>query len=106
VTVDAMKSATILMEFYLGEALRLSNVQPQHEQAELAMMLWTWLTQRGKRHITLMEMTQYGPHKLRKVQTLRMLMNVLTEHYLVRSVPDGMVEYNGKKRREAWEVRL
>lgn len=45
-------------------------------------------------------------HKLRKVQTLRMLMNVLGEHYLVRSVPVGMVEYNGKKRREAWEVRL
>jgi hypothetical protein len=106
VTEDAMQHAAILMEFYLGEALRLSNVQPQHEQAELAMMLWTWLTQRGKRYITLSEMTQYGPRKLRKAQTLRMLMNVLGEHYLVRPVPDGIVEYNGKKCREAWEVRL
>ena len=106
VTVDAMKSATILMEFYLGEALRLSNVQPKHEQADLAMMLWTWLAQRGKRYVTLPEMAQFGPAKLRKAQTLRMLMNVLSEHYLVRPVPDGMVEYNGKKRREAWEVRL
>jgi hypothetical protein len=35
-----------------------------------------------------------------------MPMNVLAEHYLVRPVPDGMVESNGKKRREAWEVRL
>jgi hypothetical protein len=106
VTEDAMTRAAALMEFYLGEALRLSNVQPQHTQAELAMMLWTWLSQRGKRHITLMEMTQYGPHKLRKAQTLRMLMNVLGEHYRVRPVPDGMVEYDGKKRREAWEIRL
>jgi hypothetical protein len=106
VTEDAMQRATVLMEFYLGEALRLSNVQPQHEQADLAIMLWTWLTQRGKRHITLSEMAQFGPAKLRKAKTLRMLMNVLSEHYLVRPVPEGMVEYNGKKRREAWEVRL
>lgn len=106
VTVDAMKSATTLVEFYLGEALRLSNVQPQHEQADLAMMLWIWLTQRGKRYVTLPEMAQFGPAKLRKAQTLRMLMNVLAEHYMVRLVPDGMVEYKGKKRREAWEVRL
>jgi len=51
-------------------------------------------------------MAQSGPGKLRKAQMLRMLMNVPGEHYLVRPVPDGMVEYNGKKRREAWEVRL
>jgi hypothetical protein len=51
-------------------------------------------------------MTRYGPHKLRKTQTLRMLVNVLDEHYRVRPAPDGMVEYNGNKRREAWEVRL
>ena len=105
-TEDAMQRAAILMGFYLGEALRLSNVQPQHEQAELALMLWTWLTQRGKRHITLPEMAQYGPAKLRKAKTLRMLMDVLAEHYLVRRVPVNMVEYNGKARSEAWEVRL
>jgi len=84
VTEDAMRRAAILMEFYLGEALRLSNVQPRHEQAELATVLWTWLLQRGKRYITLPEMAQLGPGKLRKAQTLRVLMNVLGEHYLVR----------------------
>jgi hypothetical protein len=41
------------MKFYLYAALRLSNVQPQHEHAELAKMLWTWLIRCGKRHITL-----------------------------------------------------
>jgi hypothetical protein len=106
VTEDAMRRAAVLMEFYLGEALRLSDVQPQHEQAELTLTLWTWLSQRGKRYITLPEMAQFGPAKLRKAQTLRMLMEVLAEHYLVRRVPDGMVEYAGKPRREAWEVRL
>jgi hypothetical protein len=106
VTEDAMQRAAKLMEFYLGEALRLSNVQPQHEQAELAKVLWTWLVQRGKRYITLPEMAQFGPGKLRKAQTLRTLMNVLGDHYMVRPVPENTVEYEGKKRREAWEVRL
>lgn len=106
VTEDAVSQASILMEFYLGEALRLSEVQPQHEQADLAMVLLNWLVARGKRHVTLAELAQYGPAKLRKAKTLRTLMDVLAEHYLVRRVPDGMVEYAGKARREAWEVRL
>lgn len=106
VSEDAMHQAAIMVEFYLSEALRLSDVQPQHERGEQALVLWGWLVQRGKRHITLPELAQYGPAKLRKAQTLRSLMEVLAEHYLVRSVPDGLVEYAGKSRREAWEVRL
>jgi hypothetical protein len=106
VSEDAMGRAAILMEFYLNEALRLSDVQPHHEQAELALMLWTWLLQRGKRCVTLSELAQLGPNKLRKTQTLRSLMEMLADHYLVRRAPDGMVEYNGKVRRDAWEVRL
>jgi hypothetical protein len=51
-------------------------------------------------------MAQFGPGKLRKAQTLRMLMDVLAGHYLVRRVPDYMVEYGGYKRREGWELRL
>jgi hypothetical protein len=106
VSEDAMGRAAVLMEFYLGEALRLSDVQPQHEQAEQALMLWNWLLLRGKRYMSLPEMAQFGPAKLRKAQTLRFLMDVLADHYLVRRVPEGMVEYAGKTRREAWEVRL
>jgi Protein of unknown function (DUF3987) len=106
ISEDAVSQASILMEFYLGEAMRLAEVQPLHEQAELALVLWNWLAARGKRHVTLTEMAQYGPAKLRKAQALRSLMAVLEEHYLVRRVPDGMVEYAGKPRREAWEVRL
>jgi hypothetical protein len=106
VSENAMGRAAILMEFYLNEALRLSDVQPHHEQAELALMLSTWLLLRGKRYVTLSELAQFGPNKLRKTQTLRSLMEVLADHYLVRRAPDGMVEYNGKVRRDAWEVRL
>ena len=101
-----MQRAAVLMEFYLGEALRLSGVQPQHEKADQASVLWAWLAQRGKKHITLPELTQHGPNKLRKAETLRSLMGMLTDHYMVRVGPGDTVVYDGKARREAWEVRL
>jgi hypothetical protein len=82
------------------------EVQQLHEQAGLVLLLWNRLGAQGKRHITLTETAQYGPAKLRKAQTLRTLMDVLTDHYQMRRVPEGAVKYAGKARREAWEVRL
>ena len=102
---EAMQRAAVLMEFYLGEALRLSGVQPQHEKADQASTLWAWLSMRGEKHITLPELTQHGPNKLRKAETMRSLMCVLRDHYLVRAVPADTITYDGRARREAWEVR-
>ena len=105
VSEEAMQRAAVLMEFYLGEALRLSGVQPQHEKADQASTLWAWLSMRGEKHITLPELTQHGPNKLRKAETMRSLMCVLRDHYLVRAVPADTITYDGRARREAWEVR-
>jgi len=33
-------------------------------------------------------------------------MAVLVEHYMVRKLPDDTVMFDGKARREGWEVRL
>lgn len=106
VSEAAMEQAVIVVKYFLGEALRLSGAQPQHEKAEMAVLLWNWLQQRGKRHISLPELVRYGPTKLRKADTMRHTMDVLAEHYLVRPVPDGTVVFEGKRRQEAWEVRL
>ena len=106
VTEDAMQRAAVMTEFYLGEALRLSGVQPLHEKSDQAALLWGWLAQRNKKHVSLPELVQFGPAKLRKAESVRSVMDVLTDHYMVRKVPDGMVEFDGKARREAWEVRL
>ena len=106
ITEDSMQRAAVLTEFYLGEALRLSGVQPQHEKTDQAASLWGWLASRGKRYITLPELVQFGPSKLRKADAMRSALDLLAEHYMVREVPDHTVEYMGKARREAWEVRL
>ena len=106
VTEEAMQRAAIGVEFYLGEAERLAGVQPLHEKSEQASTLWGWLGMRGKKYISLTELVQFGPAKLRKAETMRSVMDVLANHYMVRKVPDGFVEYDGKGRREGWEVRL
>lgn len=106
ITEDAMQRAAEVLEFYLDEALRLSGVQPLHERSDQAALLWAWLTQRGKQQISLPELVQFGPAKLRKAEAMRSVMDVLADHYMVRRVPDGMVQFDGKGRREGWEVRL
>ena len=106
VTEEGMQRAALCVEFYLGEALRLAGVQPLHEKSDQAATLWAWLAKRGKRHISLPELVQKGPLKLRKADAMRNVMDVLADHYMVRKVPDGMVEYDSKSRKEGWEVRL
>ncbi|WP_448172283.1 YfjI family protein [Rhizobacter fulvus] len=106
VSEEAMQRAAKLIEFYLDEALRLAGVQPLHEKSESASLLWSWLVAHGKRHVTLPELVQYGPKKLRKADTMRSTIDVLRDHYMVRKVPEGLVEFDGRARKEAWEVRL
>jgi len=101
-----MQRGAVMTEYYLAEAMRLAGVQPLHEKSDQATVLWSWLAQRGKRHISLPELVQFGPAKLRKAESMRSVMDVLADHYMVRKVPDGFVEYDGKGRREGWEVRL
>ncbi len=106
VTEDAMQRAALVLEFYLGEALRLSGIQPMHEKSDQAAQMWGWLVLRGKRFISLPELVQFGPAKLRKADAMRSVMDVLADHYKVRKMTADTVEYDGKPRREGWEVRL
>lgn len=89
VSEEAMQRAALCGEFYLGEALRLAGVQPLHDKSDQAAMLWCWLALRGKRYISLPELVQFGPAKLRKADTMRNVMCVLADHYMVRKVPDA-----------------
>jgi hypothetical protein len=106
VSEDAMQRSALVLEFYLGEGLRLSGIQPLHEKSDQAVLMWGWLQMRGKKFISLPELVQFGPAKLRKADTMRSVMGVLADHYMVRKVIDGTVEYGGKARREGWEVRI
>ncbi|MES2939209.1 MAG: YfjI family protein [Pseudomonadota bacterium] len=102
---QAMTSASEVLQWYIGEAVRLSGAQPQREGTERAVLLWDWLVKRGKRVICLAELTQYGPGKLRQAKVMRETMAALVDHYCVRPTLDP-IEWEGRQRAEAWEVRL
>jgi hypothetical protein len=104
VSLDSFKRAASIFEWYLNEAVRLSGAQPVKEGTDKAELLRSWLQSRGKRFVTLVELTQKGPSRLRAAKSMRELMNVLADHYYVRPI-EGGYEYEGRMRKEAWEVR-
>jgi hypothetical protein len=105
VSERSMVRAAKVLEWYIGEALRLAGARPQREGSEKAELLWSWLAGRGKRHVCMAELTQFGPARLREAKVMRATMQVLEAHYRVRPLPEG-VEWERRLRKEAWEVRL
>ncbi|MDI1339357.1 YfjI family protein [Polaromonas sp.] len=105
ISEEGLDSAAELLQWYVGEAVRLSGVQPLKDGVDKAVTLWSWLKMRGKRQICLAELTQYGPAKLRTAKVMRDTMAMLVDHYRARPMLDPM-EWEGRQRREGWEIRL
>jgi hypothetical protein len=105
VTKVALDKALLILDWYMSEAVRLAGAQPVKEGAERAELLWGWLKKNGKKYVCLAQLTQYGPARLRQAKTMREVMGVLADHYYVRPIQREM-EWQGKMRREIWEVRL
>lgn len=105
VSKTAFEKAMLILQWYMQEAVRLAGAQPVKEGSERAQLLWDWLKGRGKKLVCMAQLTQFGPSKLRQAKTMREVLKVLEEHYYVRP-HDAAVEWEGKMRREVWEVRL
>lgn len=94
-----------LVQFYLGEALRLADIRPRHESTSTAAKLWRWLRAHGKTEISMAEITRRAtPAYVRKAVTARAAMSVLVDHHLAR--PTTGVVFEGSPRGEAWELRI
>lgn len=105
ITREDVERGATLMQFYLGEALRLADARPRHEATSTAAALWRWLQARGKGDVSLVELCRRAtPVHVRKASTARAAMATLEEHYLAR--PTTGVVFEGTERREAWELRL
>lgn len=105
ITREDVERAATLMQFYLGEALRLADARPRHEATSTAAALWRWLQARGRPEVSLVEICRRAtPIHVRKASTARAVMATLEEHYLARPIT-GVV-FEGTERREGWELRL
>tara|TARA_B100001964_G_scaffold148276_1_gene163388 strand:- start:668 stop:2809 length:2142 start_codon:yes stop_codon:yes gene_type:complete len=100
-----IRNSTILTQYYLGEALRSFNSGVADPILQEANKLLEWLRTENKKVVTLSEVYQYGPNSIRDARKARNLMEILVEHGYALPLING-VEFEGKVRREAYEVRV
>jgi 5S rRNA maturation endonuclease (ribonuclease M5) len=100
-----IRNSIILVQYYLNEALRLFNSGISDPDLVEANKLLDWLRAKKKTIVSLVELYQRGPNSIRNVKKVRKLMRILIEHGY--AIPfDGGVEFEGKIRKVAYEIRL
>jgi hypothetical protein len=100
-----IRNSTILTQYYLNEGLRLLNSSIADPVLKEASKLLEWLRVKRKTIITLPEIYQCGPNSIRDAKKARQLIAILVEHGYALPLPGG-VEFEGKMRKEAFEVRV
>lgn len=93
-----------LTQHYLNEALRLTLAGATDPILLSAEKLLNWLISKKDKIITLVEIYQYGPSEVRDAGHARALMLLLEEHGWVKAKLGGAL-FQGKLRKEAWEIR-
>jgi Protein of unknown function (DUF3987)/Primase C terminal 2 (PriCT-2) len=83
--VEAIRSAIVLMDWYLREALRLSAAALTDPDLVLAQTLLTWLQERTP--ITKRDVLRLGPSKLRTKAVLDKALAMLEEHRWINVSP-------------------
>ncbi len=104
VRFDSMAQGIILMQHYLSEALRIKTSAISDAKILKAQALLDWLHKNGKKIITLAEAYQRGPNQIRDKKTAMDAFGILEDHNWIIPLPGG-AEYDGMKRKVAWEVR-
>jgi hypothetical protein len=113
VALQEMGWGIALAQFYLGEAVRLSDAASLSSDTRQAEALRLWLLQiwpklaRGQDRdlatITPKDVVQFGPNALRETRTARRLMAVLAEYGWLIALPDG-TEIAGIARKLAYRI--
>jgi hypothetical protein len=99
-----LERGIVLAEHYAAEALRLAQVGAVDRDLALAEEVLGWLlTSWREPFISLPDIYQLGPAKVRDAKTARPVVAILEEHgWLLRQ--EGGAEIDGQRRREAWQI--
>ena len=89
----------------MSEALRLFNSGTTNSVLQEANKLMEWLQAENKKIVTLPEVYQYSPNSIRDANKARNLIGILVDHGYALPLIDG-AEFEGKIRKEAYEVRV
>jgi len=97
-----IQSGIAIVEFHLGEALRLFNTSADNPELILAENLLAWAKLQGG-PIYPGRIYQFGPNAIRDKATAERTIYILVEHGWFRPIIGG-AEIDGKKRKIAYEV--
>jgi hypothetical protein len=98
ITEESIDAASVLVQWYLGEALRIATTYLAAPAGDDPQRLWNWLLQKGERYVPLRRIQQYGPTELRAGEKARAALETLESLHRVRRAPST--------RAHVWEVRL
>lgn len=108
IAAETMASGIALMNFYLGEALRLADHGPVDPLVLLAEELSDWLRDKfQKREIGMSMIQQQGPRAVRKLEVARVreICELLTRNDHLTLIPAGAT-IDGHRYKEAWVVNV
>jgi len=104
VTADTMQNAITLAQYYLNEALRLSNAAVISKQVEQAEQLRTWLLEKwSSPYIIPSKILQEGPNALRELPLIKKAIAMLVGTGWLIEMEKGY-EVDGVKRKEAYKI--
>jgi hypothetical protein len=104
IDANALLRGITLSGHYVEAALRLHGQSRLNVELIDAELLLQWARHRADRGlISLPDIVQTGPNRIRETATARRLVGILEQHRRLERVP-GTVKVNGKERREVWRV--
>jgi len=102
-----MEYGILLAQYYASEALRLFSAGSTDPDLRLAEQLLSWLhntrSDNNKDIVSLPDIYQLGPHRIRDKKTASKIVDTLEDHGWLTPVEDG-AEVNGQRRRDVWRI--
>lgn len=104
IATEYIEKGIVLMDFYLGETLRIKESTESREIAEAEKLL-AWLKAERLRYIYPVKVYQSAPNSIRSKEKALPIIKLLEGHgYLSPIAPDQAIEIDGKIRKQAWVV--
>ena len=104
IDVTEMGNAITLVQYYLGETLRLNSSGALDSDILLAEKLLTFAQSQPDNCIHLAKIYQYGPEAVRDKKTAQKIIRILEDHRWFIKV-NGPMKLDGVVRKEVWRVR-
>ena len=103
ISVDYLQRGIELTRYYAREALRLYQNDAVSNNLTLAQKLLRWLHSSDRDVISLVDIYQYGPNRLRDAAKAKTIATILENHGWLQKLEDGAV-IDGKHRTDVWRI--